>query len=80
MKIFKGVQGSQLSIPPPIEVNVDTVYVRTNIVAINTDEFKGWQYDEVQYSKDEYIALISTQATDTHNALVDFLLNVAPSL
>ena len=46
---------------PEIEVNVDTVYVRANIVRIEEEDFIGWEYDEVQYSKDEFIELISNK-------------------
>lgn len=46
---------------PEIEVNVDTVYVRTNIQRIEEEDFVGWKYDEVQYKKDEFIELISKE-------------------
>lgn len=52
------VRGTQITQPDPIEVNVDTVYVRTNVIPINETDFKGWEYDETQYTKDEYIAKI----------------------
>ena len=54
MKIINNVQGSQATIPS-IEVNVDTVYIRTNVIRIETEEFTGWKYDEVQYDIKEYI-------------------------
>lgn len=54
MKKFLNVKGYQ-EIVPLIEVNVDTVYVRSNIVRVQTEEFTGWQYDETQYDKNEYI-------------------------
>lgn len=50
------VRGTQLSTPLAIEVNVDTVYLRSEIQRIETDGFVGWEYDEAQYNKDEYIA------------------------
>lgn len=62
MKQYFNVQGSQLNKPLQVEVNVDTVYVRSNIVRIETEDFKGWQYDEIQYDKNEYIELISNKA------------------
>ena len=61
MREIKNVQGSQ-EIAQPLEFNVDTVYVRSNIARIETEEFTGWQYDEIQYSKDDYIALIAEQS------------------
>jgi len=42
---------------PSIEVGVDTVYVRSNIIAID----KGWEYDEIQYDKNEYIELMTAK-------------------
>ena len=60
MKIINNVQGSQETIPS-IEVNVDTVYIRTNVVRIETEDFTGWQYDETQYSTREYIELLINQ-------------------
>ena len=44
-----------------VEVNVDTVYIRTNIVRIEEEEFKGWEYDEIQYGKNEYTELTSNE-------------------
>ena len=51
------VRGSMQEVPE-IEVNVDTVYLRTNIIRIETEDFTGWEYDETQYTKDEYISYI----------------------
>lgn len=59
MKQFFNVQGSQLNQPQEVEVNVDTVYVRSNIQRIETEYFIGWQYDEIQYGIREYLELIS---------------------
>lgn len=46
---MKRVRGTQEQVRP-IEVNVDTVYVRSNIIRIETDDFIGWEYDEKQYT------------------------------
>ena len=54
------VRGSMETVSS-IEVNVDTVYVRTNIIPIDSVEFKGWEYDEIQYTKDEYIELVAKE-------------------
>lgn len=51
------VRGTQTE-AKPIEVNVDTVYIRSNITRIETEEFIGWEYDEEQYDKDEFIERI----------------------
>ncbi|TCJ01601.1 hypothetical protein [Cytobacillus praedii] len=56
------VQGTQ-EIVKEIEVNVDTVYVRSNIVRVETEDFIGWEYDEEQYNKDEFIEKITNENT-----------------
>lgn len=50
----------------PLIVNVDTVYVHTDIKE-TTDEYGNemYQYHEIQYGKDEYIELISKTADTT---------------
>lgn len=53
MKIFKQVHGSQEQVLP-IEINVDTVYIRDNIE--KTED--GWVYDEKQLSLNEYFRQI----------------------
>ncbi|UGB31719.1 hypothetical protein [Metabacillus sp. B2-18] len=48
-----------------IEVNTDTVYIRSDIQRVETKEFNGWEYEEKQYNKDEYISqLTSNQDTE----------------
>lgn len=54
------VRGTMKEVPE-IEVNVDTVYVRANIERVEEEDFVGWEYDEVQYRKDEFIKLISKE-------------------
>lgn len=55
---YKKVLGTQDDIPKELEINVDTVYVRYNLIKIDENDFIGWQYDEKQYSLKEYISLI----------------------
>lgn len=55
MKIFQNVRSTAINIPT-IEVNVDTVYVRSSIIRIEEMEFSGWEYDEIQYPLRDYIA------------------------
>lgn len=76
MKEIKNVQGSQETIPP-LEFNVDTVYVRSNIVPVDTEEFKGWQYDEIQYDKDEYIMKIDSENKNLITQISDINMNLA---
>lgn len=44
-----------------LEVDIDTVYVRSNIQRIETEYFTGWQYDETQYTLREYQELIGVK-------------------
>lgn len=54
------VRGTMKEVPE-IEVNIDTVYIRSNITKIEEEDFTGWEYDEEQYDKDEFIELISKE-------------------
>lgn len=60
MRIYKGVR-STAEFVPSVEVNIDTVYIRSNIVRVEEIDFSGWEYDEIQYNKDRYIELISNE-------------------
>ena len=61
--------------PEPIVLDESSVWVYTNIQAVEevVDErvFKGYVFDMVQYTKDEYIRRLDTQLTDTQLALVE---------
>ena len=59
MKLFNKVRGT-MELIPNIEVNIDTVYIRSNIIAITETDFTGWEYDEIQYGKDEYTEVTNT--------------------
>ena len=59
------VRGSQ-KLVKQIEVNVDTVYVRSNIRRVETEDFTGWEYDEEQYPAKEYIEKL-TNSDDTQS-------------
>lgn len=58
MKQIKDVLSTKESIPE-IEVNVDTVYVRTNTKRTTVEGYNFWQYDEVQYTYKEWLQLLS---------------------
>ena len=80
MKEFKNVQGSTEQAQPLI-VNKDTVYVHTNIVQA-TDEDGNvvdglYVYDEVQYTKDEYIQIIAEKNETLERDLTDTQLAIA---
>ncbi|MBA9087461.1 hypothetical protein FHR92_003946 [Fontibacillus solani] len=68
--------------PEPITVDEHSVWVCSNIVPVEEisgeDTFSGFEYDMVQYSKDEYIKIINdknqsleAQLTDVQLALVE---------
>ena len=63
---YKGVKGSQVYVPE-VEFNIDTIYIRTNIQRKSEiDEYtkeirKFWEYDEKQYTFNEYVALLSAK-------------------
>jgi len=71
VKLFNKVKGTMGTVPN-VEVNRDTVYIRSNIIAVDTEDFKGWEYDEIQYKKDEYTELLQEQINggkETNNFL-----------
>ena len=80
MKEIKNVQGSSQQAQPLI-VNKDTVYVHTNIVQV-TDEDGNvvdglYVYDEVQYTKDEYIQIMAEKNETLERDLTDTQLAIA---
>lgn len=66
MKEIKNVQGS-LEQAQPLIINKTTVYVHSNIEQAKDKDgniIDGlYVYDEVQYSKDEYIQILSEKNT-----------------
>lgn len=75
MREYKGVRGTMESVPS-IEVNVDTVYVRSNVVRIEEENFLGWEYDEAQYDVKEYIELISKESKELRQATEEYLIDL----
>ena len=55
-----------LNQPQEIEIKENKVFIASNIQAYTTTvedkEESGYEYDYVEYSKDEYIALLSQQS------------------
>ena len=76
MNIYKDVRGTMDKVPN-IEVGVDTVYIRSNIVEIDEEDFKGWEYDEIQYKKDNYIEFISNKNELLESSLLELTMNQA---
>lgn len=68
MKVFNDVR-STAEYVPSVEVNVDTVYVRSEIKRVEEMEFGGWEYNEIQYSKDKYIELLSEKNNELESIL-----------
>lgn len=68
LKVFNNVRSSAQRIPS-VEVNVDTVYVRSEIKRVEEMEFSGWEYNEIQYPKDKYIELLSEKNNELESIL-----------
>ena len=68
---MRRVRGQMENIPH-ISVGKTDVWVRTNIVAIEEEDFTGWEYDEVVYSKDEYIEMVAQEA-EKSKADIDYI-------
>lgn len=68
------IRGTQNSIPF-IEVGKTNVYLRTNVVRIEEEEFSGWEYDEQIIPIQEYInTLADRDSTDTIAMILSTLM------
>lgn len=56
MKTIKNCQGT-MEICLTLEIGVDTVYVRENIKRVTFNKIEMWQYDETQYTLEEFTVL-----------------------
>jgi len=72
MQQFSKVRGT-MEIVQSLEINVDTVYVRSNVIRVENEQFIGWEYDEIQYGVKEYITLIS-EKSDANTGAIDFMM------
>lgn len=63
MQEIKNVQGS-MSIVNETEFNIDTVYIRRNISKIIEDSQELWEYDEIQYSYQEWLEIQENKILD----------------
>jgi uncharacterized protein HemX len=80
MKVFNKVRGTMETVPN-IEVNKDTVYIRSNIKTISEENFKGWEYDETEYGIREYISsLTNTQDVQNMAALLTLIMSEIDAL
>lgn len=67
--------------PEPLVIDEVNVWVHSNIVPVEEvgeETFKGFEYDMIQYEKDEYIRIMAeknktleSQMTDTQLALIE---------
>lgn len=61
--------------PEPLIIDDYSVWVHSNITPIEETvedgTLVGFEYNMVQYTKDEYIGVLNTQLTDTQLALVE---------
>ncbi len=73
MRVYKKIRGTQEHVPA-VEVNIDTVYIRSNIKRIEEENFTGWEYDEIQYDKNEYIEKLANEDDAGMLALIISLL------
>ena len=74
MKEIKNVQGSTEQAQPLI-VNKDTVYVHSNIAQAKDEDGNViddlYIYDEIQYTKDEYIKLMADKNSQLEQEVID---------
>ena len=59
---------------PTVEVNKDTVYIRSDIERIEEMEFSGWEYNEIQYPLQEYIETLANEEDTGMLALIVSML------
>ena len=64
VKVYNKVRATMVTVPN-IEVNKDTAYIRSNITQIDAEDFKGWEYDEIQYDKNEHVELLQNELNET---------------
>jgi len=68
--------------PEPMVLDEHSVWLHTNITPVEESDgeevFSGYEFNMVQYTKDEYIRMLDTQLTDTQLALVEVYELVLP--
>jgi len=61
--------------PESMVLDENSVWIYTNITpveeTVGEEVFSGWEFNMVQYTKDEYISKLDNQLTDTQLALVE---------
>jgi hypothetical protein len=70
--------------PEPMVIDEFSVWVHSNITPVEEDNgeetFVGFEYDMVQYDKDEYIKIITEKSKTTEITLDTLLTEILPSL
>jgi hypothetical protein len=68
--------------PEPMVLDENSVWIYTNITpveeTVGEEVFSGWEFNMVQYTKDEYISMLDNQLTDTQLALVEVYELITP--
>lgn len=68
--------------PEPMILDEHSVWIHSNIEeveeTVGEEVFSGYEFDMVQYTKDEYISKLDNQLTDTQLALVEVYELIIP--
>jgi hypothetical protein len=70
--------------PEPLVIDEFNVWVYSNITQVEENDgdntFTGFEYDMVQYEKDEYIRIMAERNSNTESTLDSLLTEILPSL
>ena len=66
--------------PKPMVIDEFSVWIHKNIIEVKENEFIGYEYDMIQYEKDEYIELLSEQNETFLETLDTLMSEILPSL
>lgn len=70
--------------PEPLVVDEHSVWVHSNITpleeVVGEETFVGFEYDMIQYEKDEYIKIVTESTKGTELTLDTLLTQIIPSL
>ena len=69
------MKGNSDTRPNKIQILGNKVLIRTNIVEVIFEDRTSYNYDEVRYTKDEYIELLKTENMQMWDTL-SYLLEV----
>ena len=69
--INMGIIHGSKAMAVPIVVGYDTVYIHTDIKKVETEYGFDYQYNEIQYTKNEYIETIAKNQIELENAVCE---------